>query len=508
MAEFILGIGQQQSVRAVVGMIERHLRRTQGIPRKISVLSDVVNVVAERPEFKGDFICFVLRAYVNGKTVQALQEVVSEYSNECTLEQEEGWVTLQCPPSGKPSTPRVLEAVDKLSLCLKLPEVWRGKGDNYRIDRISPELLFQAMVQYKASDVHLSPGVHPVFRIDGDTHHSELLGVLSSVQILSLLRELAPKNYWDEFESFKQTSFNFHQVGMGYSRISAFIKSGAPHMTIRFLPETIPSFEDLCLPPDTMQNLSNLSHGLLLVTGMTGSGKTTTVASVVDYVNSHKAMHILTIENPIEYVHANKKSIISQRSLGADVATFNDAVTGALRHDPDVIVIGEMRDPDTIRAAINAAATGHLVVSTLHSNTASEVVNRIVSFFDPIERDLVKLQIRDCLRCVICQRLVPRIGGGRMPALEILFNDVKAIGDGITTGDSDLIRIGMQQTVSHSFVFEQYLYRMYKDGKIDLDRAREFATDVSMLDQLLMGTYSIPRLDSIKNKGDHEAFRV
>ncbi len=508
MAEFILGIGQQQSVRAVVGMIERHLRQTQGIPRKISVESELVNVTAERPDFKGDFVAFTLRVRVSEKTAQSLKTVADESPEECALDQKDGWLILHCPPGGKPSTPKVIEVVDRLSLCLKLPEVWRGIGDNYRVDRISPELLFQAMVQYKASDVHLSPGVHPVFRIDGDTHHSELLGVLSSVQILALLKELAPKNYWQEFEDYKQTSFNFHQVGMGYSRISAFIKSGAPHITIRFLPETIPSFEDLCLPPDTMKSLSNLSHGLLLLTGMTGSGKTTSVASVVDYINSHKAMHILTIENPIEYVHANKKSIISQRSLGADVATFNEAVTGALRHDPDVIVIGEMRDPDTIRAAINAAATGHLVISTLHSNTASEVVNRIVSFFDPIERDLVKLQIRDCLRCVICQRLVPRVGGGRLPALEILFNDVKAIGDGITSGDSDLIRIGMQQTVSHSFLFEQYLYRMYKDGKIDLERAREFATDVSMLEQLLMGTYSIPRLDSIKNKGDHEAFRV
>ncbi|MEX2016671.1 MAG: ATPase, T2SS/T4P/T4SS family, partial [Candidatus Hydrogenedentales bacterium] len=169
------------------------------------------------------------------------------------------------------------------------------------------------------------------------------------------------------------------------------------------------------------------------------------------------------------------------------------------RHDPDVIVIGEMRDPDTIRSAINAAATGHLVLSTLHSNSASEVVNRIVSFFDPVERDLVKLQLRDSLRCVICQRLVPKKGGGRIPALEILFNDIKAISDGIIQGDTDGIRIGMQQSVSHSFLFEQYLHKIFRQGVIDLEAAREFASDVSLFDQLHMGTYSIPRLDSIRH---------
>jgi twitching motility protein PilT len=185
------------------------------------------------------------------------------------------------------------------------------------------------------------------------------------------------------------------------------------------------------------------------------------------------------------------------------VHSFGDAVTGALRHDPDVILIGEMRDSDTIRSAINAAATGHLVVSTLHSNTASEVVNRIVSFFDPVERDLVRLQLRDCLQCVICQRLVPKIGGGRVPALEILLNDIKAINDGIMQGDTDGIRIGMQQTVSHSFLFEQYLYDLFKEKVVDLSHAQEFSTDQSIFDQLRMGTYSVPRLDAIKGKDHH-----
>lgn len=479
-------------------MVEAQLRKTQGIPRKVIARTDTIDVTAERNEFKGEFETFSFTARVTRNVANALRTIAIEYSDACSLEEESGVYLVHCPPVGGTPSPRSLEAVDKLSAALPMPETWRVAGDNYRIDVISSELLFQAMLQYKASDVHLAPGETPVFRVDGATLRSELIGILSGAQIHALIRQLAADVYWEEFEEFKQTSFSFHQVGLGYARVSAFMKCGAPHCTLRFLPESIPSFEDLNIPKETMVKLAALHHGLVLITGMTGSGKTTTAAALVDWINSTATDHIITIENPIEYVHTNKKSLISQRNLGSDVNSFSEAVRGALRHDPDVIVIGEMRDPDTIRSAINAAATGHLVISTLHSNTACEVVNRVVSFFDPIERDLVRLQLRDCVRCVICQRLVPRVGGGRIPALEILFNDIKPINDAICDGDTDAIRVGMQQTVSHSFLFEEYLLRMYKAGKVDLEHARMYSTEESLLDQMIMGTYSVPRLDSLK----------
>lgn len=507
MVGFVLGTGHQKSVRTVVHMIEQHLIHTEGIPRKVEATSDEVDIVAERPAFKGEFESFTL-TFRMGEKNQAIAESAAKLDGLCTIEKGEKSLQLTLPKPGVAATPETLAALDEFCSELVLPEVWRARGDKYRVDRISTELLFQAMIQYKASDVHLSPGMNPVFRIDGDTRNSELIGALSGVQIETLIKEIAPTEYWEEFQRDKQTSFNYHQVGMGYSRVSAFIKTGAPHCTLRFLPEVVPSFEDLHIPRKTMEHLGDLQRGLVLITGMTGSGKTTTVAAIIDYINSTKTTHIITIENPIEYVHVSKKSLISQRCLGSDVNTFNDAVTGALRHDPDVILIGEMRDPDTIRSAINAAATGHLVLSTLHSNTASEVVNRIVSFFDPVERDLVRLQLRDCLQCVICQRLVPKIGGGRIPAIEMMLKDIKAIGDGIMHGDTDLIRIGMQQSVSHSFLFEQYLHTMYKEGKIDLKHAQEASTDQSVFDQLHMGTYSIPRLDSIKGSGDHGSHKT
>lgn len=510
MAEYIIGTGQTPTIRAIIKIIEEQLRLKEGIPRYIIARANNMEFEAEREDFQGEFTRWILRMRVAEPCLSRILSVVKTYSAVCTAEKQQEWLVITSNDNLPPTAyPYLFDAIDKICQCVALPEVWKIKGDRYRIDKISPELLFQAMIHYKASDVHLSPGECPLFRVDGDMKHSELMGPLSAVQILDLVKQIIPDKYWAELEKTQQTSFSYHQAGMGYARVSVFYKMGAPHCTFRYLPERIPTFEELNIPKETMIEIANINHGLVLITGMTGSGKTTTVASIVDYINTHKSYHILTIENPIEYVHVNKKSIVSQRNLGDDVQTFGEAVTGALRHDPDVIVIGEMRDPDTIRAAINAAATGHLVISTMHSNTASEVVNRIVSFFEPAERDLVRLQLRDCIRAIICQRLIPKIGGGRIPALEIMYNDIKAINDGILSGDSDLIRVGMQQNISHSFIFENYIYnKLYKKGLITLEHAREAVTDLSTFEQLLLGTYSVPRLDSIKNKGEHEAFRV
>jgi twitching motility protein PilT len=499
MSEIILGVGHQKTIGKVIATVEGEISKREGIPRKIVCRGDWIEFVAERADFKKEFDRFELKIRpLHSDWVSAIKEVAAHYGDVSAVGEESGLYTIQCPPLATAPSPRSKEAAEKYAGCITLPEIWRVHGDNFRVDPINVELLFQAMVQYKASDIHLTPGETPVFRVDGQTMHSEVMSALSGVQISGLVREIASDQYWNEFVNTKQTSFNFHQVGLGYARVSAFNKSGSVHCTLRFLPEKIPTFEDLGIPRDLMVRLASYHHGLVLVTGMTGSGKTTTSAALLDYINSNKSLHILSIENPIEFVHVNKKSLMSQRSLGIDVDTFNMAVTGALRHDPDVIFIGEMRDPDTIRAAINAAATGHLVISTLHSNTASETINRIVSFFDPVERDLVRLQLRDSVRCVICQRLVPKIGGGRIPALEFLFNDIKPINDGIIAGDTDAIRIGMQQTVGSSFLFETYLYSLFKSGKVDYAHAQLFSTDQSILDQMHMGTYSVPRLDSLK----------
>ena len=504
MPEFVLGTGRKKTVRVAATVLCEQVFKVQGPPRKITARAEKMEFSAERPGFEGEFESFTLRIRATKAEAEALRATAETYADVCSISEEMGCQVIDCPPvsASNPPPQRVLEAVDALCACTLLPEIWRVQGENFRVEPISAELIFQAMIQYKASDVHFSPGDRPIFRIDTQTRHSELLAPLSGEQILDLVRRVAPEEHWQMFERNHQCSFGYHQIGMGYARVSAFLKMGAPHCTFRFLPEVVPSFEALSIPPDTIIQFARLHRGLVLITGMTGSGKTTTAAAMIDWINANRAIHIITIEDPIEYVHENKKSIISQRCLGVDVNSFAEAVVGAMRHDPDVIMLGEMRDSDTVRAAIIAASTGHLVISTLHSNTASEVVNRIVSFFDPVERDLVKLQLRDCMRCIICQRLVPRVGVGRIPALEVLLNDIKPLSDAILDGDTDNMRIGMQQTTSHSFLFEDYLYRLYKTNKIDLENAREYATEVTVLDQMIIGTYSVPRLEALKAARD------
>lgn len=497
MVEIILGTGQQSSLRTIIRIGEKELCRTRGSPRKLVAHAPNIEVQASRPQFEGEFDAFAVRLRAQGQLLEAIKQFAGQAEPPCALAEVSGWQEIRCPATPGGPADAVGATLEKLSALLQLPEVWRVHGENFRGDHLSPELLFRAMIKFRASDVHLYPGAHPVFRVDNAARHSGVLDALSAEQILALIREIAPEKDWADFEAHKQCSFSYHQAGLGYSRVSAFIKATVPHCTLRFLPEVIPSFEDLHIPRPSMEKLARLNYGLVLVTGMTGSGKSTTVASLIDWINANESVHILTIEEPVEYVHTNKKSVVSQRDVGVDVATFSEGVKASLRHDPDVIVIGEMRDPDTIRAAINAAATGHLVVSTLHSNTASEVVNRIVSFFDPVERDLVRLQLRDAIKCIICQRLLPKVGGGRVPALEFLFNDTKHIADGILAGNTLAIKVGMQQTASDSFLFEENLLQLVKEGLISLEHGREHASDVSIFNQMRMGTYQVPPVEGM-----------
>lgn len=498
--EIVLGLGPQKSLWTVAHLAEEQLRATHGPPRRVVLQAQGTEFEASRPKWEGDFAAFALRLRNPAAPVkEMMQEFATNGPARCEVGERNGLFELSCPcPTAQPTSPaQVREACEALSTRLRLPETWRVHGKGYRVEAVSSDALFRMMIKAKASDVHLYPGSPPVLRVDNVMRRATGSDPLSAEQIYMMIQEMAPAKDWNALQDHQQCSFIFHQVGLGFARVSAFVKAGVPHCTMRYLPEKIPSFDDLNIPRTAIEKLVKLHFGLVLVTGMTGSGKSTTVASMVDWINEHKEVHVLTLEDPVEYVHRNKKSVVSQRDIGVDIATFQEGVTGALRHDPDVIVIGEMRNPDTIRAAINAAATGHLVISTLHAGTASEVVNRTVSFFDPVERDLVKLQLRDCLKCVICQRLVARIGGGRLPALEFMFNDTKHLADGILAGDTLGIRVGMQQDASASFIFEKYLYDLLKKELITKEQGREFSSDRSVFDQMLLGTYVIPSVESM-----------
>jgi twitching motility protein PilT len=487
----ILGFGRQANLVDVANLAAEEMERTHGRPQKLLAVAGGIQLEADRSRTDGPFDMYVVRFKAEGELLDAVHKLASKTAG-VALNESEGTCELRCSGDAKTGASPALAAVSHL---IALPEVWHVSIEDEAKVSLSAQGLFSAMRERGASDLHLFPGAAPVFRVDGKTLAASEFEPVTGEQILHLLKELAPVGDWEEFVREKQCSFNYHQRGLAFSRVSAFMKAGVPHVTLRFLSETIPSFEDLHIPRPAMEQLGTLQHGLVIVAGMTGSGKSTTVASIIDWINANKTLHVLTIEDPIEFVHRNKKSIISQRGVGDDVDTFIAGVRSALRHDPDVISIGEMRDPDTIRAAIDAASTGHLVLTTFHSNTAAEVVNRIVSFFEPVERDLVRLQLRDSLKCVICQRLVPKIGGGRVPALEFLFNDSKLIADSIEKGQSAGIRIGMQQTISQSQLFEQSLHELWKAKIISLETAQAHATVPTILDQMRFGTYVPPTLD-------------
>jgi twitching motility protein PilT len=494
MPERVMGLGQQKSLKKILENAENEFLKYEGAPRKISGRSGRVAIVAERDEFEGEFQRFEVRVQSDKKMREKLVGALDHYNGQIDRSEADGWQIFRTPPQGSADYTTSREAVETIMKTVGLPEVWRFEPDDFANDTVSVELLFRALIQYKASDIHLSPGQKPIFRIDNKARVSDLLGPLSAPQILALIQDLSPKRDWEQFLEKQQNSFSFHQKGIGYARASAFMRMGAPHLTFRYHSEFIPTFEELNMPPDLMTKLAQTQNGLVIISGMTGSGKSSTCASLLDWVNRNQYRHILTLEDPVEFHHKNKKCFVNQRNLGTDFRTFAEGMEGALRHDPDVILIGELRDGDTIRTAISAASTGHLVLSSLHANDASGVTNRITSFFDPVERELVRQQLTDCLRCIICQKLIVRKGGGRVPALEMLFNDVKPITKCIAAGDTLGIRIGMQQTLSASVLFEHYLYKMYKDGIIELETAREAAQEVSLFDQIQMGTYSVPRM--------------
>lgn len=496
MADILLGLGRQKSLQKVVAMAEAHLAKLFGAPKTVTARSDLLDIEALRDENEGQFNACTLRVRECAETAQALKDAEDELSAIFGRTEEDGFQVYTYPRNGDAGKNGSIEAIDVLAQKLKLPEVWRIGGSGYREDPISVELMFKAMVQYKASDTHLTPGKPPIFRIDNQLRVSELMGNISANQIEGLIHSIAPAPMWERYKEDYQCTFSFQQAGIGYARASAFIKSGAPHLTFRFLPEKIPSFQQLGLDEEMMLSLSKLPNGLLIVAGMTGTGKTTTCAAVIDWINNNKNVHILGIESPIEYVHTAKKAFLSQRELGVDVKSYGEGVEAAVHQDPDVIFIGEMSDADTIRSAISAASTGHLVVSTIHSSNASGLVNRIVSFFDPVERELIRAQLQDNLACVLCQKLIPKAKGGRIPAVEVLFNDIKPISTAIRDGNTLGIRLGMQQTLSKSKLFEHYLFDLYKKEVITLEIARDYSPEVSLFDQINMGTYTVPRMDS------------
>ncbi|ACD67341.1 MAG TPA: type IV pilus twitching motility protein PilT [Sulfurihydrogenibium sp.] len=289
---------------------------------------------------------------------------------------------------------------------------------SFRIDEIAREA-----VDRNATDIHITAGVPPIIRVDGRL--IPLIGYPPMTPkdtqefIYSFMNEKQKKT----FEEKKELDFSFGIKGIGRFRVNVFYQRGTVAAALRRIPYEIKPMEELGLIPK-VRDLCHLSMGLVLVTGPTGSGKTTTLASMIDYINANFPHHIITIEDPIEYIYQHKKSVIAQRELGTDTDSFALALKYALREDPDVILVGEMRDLETIRAALTAAETGHLVFGTLHTNTAVQTINRIINVFPMEEQDQVRTELSFVLQGVISQRLLPKIGGGRVLIHEVMIPNI------------------------------------------------------------------------------------
>lgn len=282
------------------------------------------------------------------------------------------------------------------------------------------DLLLNAL-KLNASDLHLSVGYKPTVRIDGKLFPLEDFSILTTEHAQDLIFSLmeGKKNY---FIDKKEIDFSYNFRDKARFRVNIFFEKGFISAALRLIPSKIRTLEELNLPT-VLNRISGLNQGFVLLTGPSGHGKSTTLTALIDKINHERAEHIITIEDPIEYLFVGDKSIVNQREIGQDTKSFHNALGSILREDPNVIMIGEMRDQETIAAALTAAETGHLVLSTLHTNTASQTVDRIIDVFPPAHQNQVRLQLANTLSAIVSQRLLPRVSGGRIPATEIMFSN-------------------------------------------------------------------------------------
>ncbi len=330
-----------------------------------------------------------------------------------------------------------------------------------------------------ASDLHIKVGSPPIVRLYGDLRPIEDIERISLEEALKIAFSVMSPVQREAFKKEHELDFAYSVPGLGRFRCNAFYQRGAVGLVFRVIPMKIPTFEELNLP-EVLKKIAMEQRGLILVTGTTGSGKSTTLAAMIDYINSNKGVNIVTIEDPIEFLHRDKRSIISQREVGSDTDSFLKALRSALRQDPDVILVGEMRDLETIETALIAAETGHLVMSTLHTLDAKETVNRIISMFPPHQHQQIRVQLASVIKAVISQRLLPKADGtGRVPAVEVMLGTLtikecivdpdktKLIPDVIAQGK---LLYGMQ-------TFDQSLFDLYKAGLVTYEEALKWASN-------------------------------
>src|ERR1051325_11733045 len=333
--------------------------------------------------------------------------------------------------------------------------------------------LLKIAAERRASDLHIKVGSHPVIRVDGELVPLVELKRLMQEDTIAMAFSIMSSRQKEKFKNNYEIDIAYSVPGLGRFRCNIFQQRGTVGMVLRVIPVKILSIRELMLPI-VLEKIADERRGLILCTGTTGSGKSTTLAAMIDYINAHRTEHIMTVEDPIEFLHRDKKSIVNQREIEVDTKSFSQALRSALRQDPDVILVGEMRDYETIETALTAAETGHLVFSTLHTMDATETVNRIISVFPPHQQKQIRLQLSAVLKGAIAQRLLPRADGlGRVPAVEVMIatgfirdciidkDRTAQIHGAIASGTS---QYGMQ-------TFDQSIFNLYQQGFVTVDEA-------------------------------------
>ena len=341
--------------------------------------------------------------------------------------------------------------------------------------------FLQGMAEKKASDLFFSVGAPPNIRIDGETRH---LGdtPLAAATVHDLAYSVMSDRQQREFEATMEMNLAIGLSDIGRFRVNVYRQRGHVALAVRYITSEIPSIEALNLPP-ILRELIMLPRGLILMVGSTGSGKSTTLASMIDYRNVHKTGHMLTVEEPIEYLHTHKQSMVDQREVGLDTMSYASALKNAMRQAPDVIMIGEIRDRETMQAAIAYAETGHLCLSTLHANNANQTLDRIINFFPDSAHHQLRIDLSLNLKAVVSQRLLRGLDGRRIPAVEILLS-TPYVADLIEKGEIHTIKEAMKQSLELGMLtFDESLYRLYAAGRISYAEAIEHAdsqTDLAL----------------------------
>jgi len=346
------------------------------------------------------------------------------------------------------------------------------------------DVLLDTVIAEGGSDLHITPGMRPVIRVSGSLVPLLQQNPFSPEETVAILKFILPPKRWEQFETLQSADFAYAHKGGARFRVNGYVVQGNVAIAMRLIPRNVRTFADLNLPP-VLEVFSQRQQGFFLVVGPVGQGKSTTLAAILERINETRGEHIVTIEDPIEYLFEEKKSMIHQREIHIDAPDFHSALQAAFREDVNVLMVGEMRDQETISSAVTAAETGHLVLSTLHTNNASQTIDRIIDMFPPNQQGQVRVQLAGSLVGIFSQRLVPRVSGGLIPAYELLINN-SAIANLIREGRTHEISTVVQTSSQEGMIdMDRSLAELVRRGEVTVEHAYERAVDRKTFERYL-----------------------